>query len=123
MIEIRPEDVGKRIWDMWTRGWMEVSFVAPGYVFLESDLFICKPDGTFNGAQRFAWEETPLPELRKRPREKKKIDLWVGVCHQPRASGSYATTDAHPDIETAKTEAAILGRDDSIHKITIEVEE
>jgi len=79
MIEIRPEDVGKKIFDTWTRGWMEVSFVAPGYVFLESDLFICKPDGTFNGAQRFSWEETPLPELRKRPRDPVKIEFEAVV--------------------------------------------
>jgi len=75
MIEIKPEDIGKRIWDIWLRGWAEILSVTPNGARISSvdNSWFLPLDGTHRGAPRFSWEETPLPELRKRPKEPVKF--------------------------------------------------
>lgn len=125
MIEIKPEDVGRKIFDMWTRKWLFIVSVERDCVNIHGIPCFIKNDGMYDGAPRFAWEKTPLPELRKRPKEKKKIDLWIGVYARIGGYVSLSTTAAYESEEAARN--ALHGHKAhkryGVHKITIEEEE
>lgn len=127
MIEIRLGDEGKKLWDRRHREWVKIIKVDTTRkceVTLErenTDIDYCYLSGcssTWDKEPDFVWEETTPMEFRKRPKEKKKIDLWVGIGEQYK--------DCH-DI-MYKTTNAVLNKNSlskykhGIHKITIEIE-